>query len=392
MFGAGCAETPTDSDLTGASTDPIVDINSSAVKRQSIGNCWIYATASWAESLIKQASPATAQEPNLSESYWTYWHWFDQIANGEASDSVQTGGFYTTAAEIIARYGIMSEGDFIPSEATAERSLVQKSALAAINDSLKSGTLSQTAKRRDRKAIRAELNTAFGLTPDVVAAMDAVFGADVSHTLDRSTQSFHSIVKRASDFKAQLRDPRTKAAHVGTLADAISSNGTYGWQTVSYPTNDAQRRTTLSRVQRAMQDGQPVMVSWYVDFNAMGDGQFLAPPATPGRQGGHMVIVEDYQVDDVPGFGTLPAGTLETRPAALQAALSPQAKIEFIRIKNSWGTERPDPHHIGLGYYDLYMTYLNGPIKECTTNPDETPTDNCWSAVPLESFVLPAGY
>jgi hypothetical protein len=394
-----CSQAPDADDLAGATTDPIVDIDSSHVKRQSIGNCWIYATASWAESLIKQANPGEATEPNLSESYWTYWHWFDQIANGQVSDSVTTGGFYTTAAEIIARYGIMSEGDFIPSESDQERSLTQKSALAAINASLASGALKATASRRDRKLIRKELNTAFGLSDDVVSKMDALFGADVSKTLDRaSIDTSQSTIKHAADFKAMLRDPQTKAAHVGTLQDAIgtlsggSRTGKFAWQTADYPSSDSDRRTTLARVQRAMQDGQPVLVSWYVDFNAMVDGQFAAPPATVGKSGGHMVIVEDYQINNVPGFGTLPAGTLETRPDALKAALSPQAQIEFIRIKNSWGTQIPDPHMIGAGYFDLYMKYLNGPMKECTTNADESPTDNCWMDTPLQSFVLPAGY
>jgi hypothetical protein len=401
VFGIGCTQAPASEEEAGASTDPIVSIDVTHVKRQSIGNCWIYATASWAESLIKQANPNETTEPNLSESYWTYWHWFDQIANGQVSDEVTTGGFYTTAAEIIARYGMMSEADFIPAEADQERSLTQKSALAAINTSLKSGKLSTTAARRDRKLVRSELNAAFQLGDGVVAQMDAMFAPDVSKTLDRnpSLSTSHSTVKRAADFKAELRDPQTKTASVGTLQDAIgvlassgSRTGRFAWQTVDYPNDATSRRTTLARVQRAMQDGQPVLVSWYVDFNAMANGQFAAPPATPGRQGGHMVIVEDYQVDNVPGFGTLKAGVNETRPDALKAALSPEAQIEFIRIKNSWGTQNPDPLNIGAGFYDLYMKYLNGPLKECTTNPDETPTSDCWSATPLESFVLPAGY
>ena len=401
VFGLACTQAPASEEEAGASTDPIVDIDSSHVKRQSIGNCWIYATASWAESLIKQANPNETAEPNLSESYWTYWHWFDQIANGQASDSVTTGGFYTTAAEIIARYGIMAEADFIPEEASEERSLRQKAALAAINTSLKSGALSTPQARRDRKLVRSELNAAFQLGTGVVSQMDTMFAPDVSRTLDRSTSlsTAHSTVKRAADFKAKLRDPQTKTATVGTLQDAIgvlassgSRTGRFAWQTIDYPSSDSARRTTLARVQRAMQDGQPVMVSWYVDFNAMHNGQFAAPPETPGKQGGHMVIVEDYQINNVPGFGTLKAGVNETRPDALKAALSPQAQIEFIRIKNSWGTQQPDPLNIGAGYYDLYMKYLNGPIKECTTNPDETPTDDCWSATPLDAFVLPPGY
>ena len=34
-------------DETGSSTDDITQVNHSKVKRQSIGNCWLYATTSW---------------------------------------------------------------------------------------------------------------------------------------------------------------------------------------------------------------------------------------------------------------------------------------------------------------------------------------------------------
>ena len=45
---AGCVadQGATDPDNQGASTDAITEVDQSIVKRQSIGNCWIYATAS----------------------------------------------------------------------------------------------------------------------------------------------------------------------------------------------------------------------------------------------------------------------------------------------------------------------------------------------------------
>jgi hypothetical protein len=163
---------------------------------------------------------------------------------------------------------------------------------------------------------------------------------------------------------------------------------------VNYPNAQAARRQTLARMQKVMHDQLPVIMSWYVDFNAMDpQGRFLAPPPTPGAQGGHMVVTDDYQITNVPGFGTLSAGTVESRPDALQAALDPSAKIEFIRIKNSWGTYRADTSVVEGGYYDLYMKYLDGPMKHCTQNADETAsTDDCYDDTPLEGFVLPPGY
>src|SRR4051794_36661558 len=68
-----------DSAGPGSSTDDITSVNQSAVKRQSIGNCWLYATTSWLEALNKAQ---TNVELNTSESWLTYWHWYEQLANG----------------------------------------------------------------------------------------------------------------------------------------------------------------------------------------------------------------------------------------------------------------------------------------------------------------------
>jgi hypothetical protein len=102
--------------------------------------------------------------------------------------------------------------------------------------------------------------------------------------------------------------------------------------------------------------------------------------------------MDDYQIDNVPGFGTLAAGVLETRPDALAAALDDNATIDFIRIKNSWGTIRSD-RNFTTGYHDLYMQYLNGPVEECQTDANENPiAGTCFSTTPFESIVLPPGY
>lgn len=402
---AGCSVAADDAedDETGASTDAITDVNHSRVKRQSIGNCWLYATASWAESLNKSTSASATAEMNMSESYWTYWHWFDQIANGGSSTEISTGGHYSTAAEIINRYGIMSEGTFIASESADEMSARQKSALAKVNASLKTGALSTPEARRDRALVRRELDAAWELAPNVRSQLTRVFGAAVSRTLDRSTvsTSFTSI-RRPSTIKVSLRDPATHEPVAATLQDAIGTRtsswgpraGRLAWQQSSYPSTPASRRSMLARMQSAMHDKQPVILSWFVDFNALdGQGRFAAPPATPGSQGGHMVVVEDYQINDVPGFGTLKAGVVETRPDALKAALDPAAKIEFIRVKNSWGSYRIDRQFSLPGYHDLYMKYLDGPVKHCTQNEAGTgSTDDCYDDTPMNDFVLPPGY
>jgi hypothetical protein len=430
--GCGLGSDVIKADGISASTDPITDIPQTWVRRQTVGNCWLYAAASWAESLNKSTLapdepmpdgavtsviiPAdagdagyTGPEPwrpsglNMSESYWTYWHWFDQLANGSnGATEITTGGYFVTAAEIMNRYGLMKEADFIAAERWFESSPTQKRALATINESMKTGALKTRDARQDRAIVRAELDRAFELPASIIEKMDQVFGRAVTRTLDRSSvETAGTGIMRAREVPVLVRDPVTRQPVQRTLQDAIGTRGVSGgregpfaWNQVSYPSSASARRQTLVRVQKAMHDQQPVVVSWRVDFNAQDpQGRFLAPPEEPGAQGGHMVIVDDYQINDVPGFGSLTAGTLETRPDALQAALSPSANIEFIRVKNSWGTGRADPSFVPGGYYDLYLKYLDGPAKNCVQNPEGTDsTDDCFDGTPLSHFILPAGY
>jgi hypothetical protein len=351
------------------------------------------------ESLVKQA---TGEEHNFSESYINYWYWFEQIAGG--ASSITEGGSWGKAVGLATRYGLYEEGDFIASEAAIARSSHQDAALKAIRTSLGSGALKTPEARRDRKLVRSELDKAWALEDAVVAQLDSLFGKDASKTLEQQATLPDGVkVKKMSSLKVKLKDPNSGQMTEATLADAAGTaayrnyddyrQGPLSWQSVSYPdAADAPgRRAFLKRIQRAMHDNQPVLLSWYVDFNAMTqDGKFLKPPTTPGSQGGHMVIFEDYEVDNVPGFGTLPAGQLETRPEALQAALADEAQIHFFRIKNSWGNYRSP---VLGGYHDLYMEYMNGPIKICETDANEHPIlDQCHDGVPFEDVVLPAGY
>ena len=111
---AACGEnrstTTTDSNVL------VSDVHHSEVKRQSIGNCWLYATASWLESL---ALDATGQTIDTSESYWTWWYFHDQIVGSRISE-IQTGGWWGTAASIILRHGYVLEGEFVTTEAGVE--------------------------------------------------------------------------------------------------------------------------------------------------------------------------------------------------------------------------------------------------------------------------------
>jgi hypothetical protein len=151
-------------------------------------------------------------------------------------------------------------------------------------------------------------------------------------------------------------------------------------------------------VQRALHDGQPVIASWKVDFNALSSSSAFSLAELqrrgPGRQGGHMTVMHDYEAN-VPGLGLLKAGQAAT-PEQMSKALSDDTSIVFVRVKNSWGGIRPDRWSSAAvpGYHDLEMKYLDGPIKQCAEKADgSTDTSSCTTEVtPLWDVVLPAGY
>lgn len=395
------------SDDTGSDSSNVTDVQHTDVKDQSIGNCWIYASVGWAESLHLRY---TSQELDLSESYVTYWHWLEQISGGahgerqvqtmKKDDELSTGGFWGVAGEIMLRYGLMAEGTFIAEEAEAIRSSRQRSARNRINQSLKDGVLSDAAARQDPAVVRAELDQAWELSPEVVETLNAVFGPAVERTLYDQVPPADSGIFLASSVAVGHVDQGDGSLRVVTLADAVGTSassyhyrdrtGEFAWNPEYYPTGDEARRGFQIEVQRAMHASQPVLLSWLVDFNAMEGNHFRRPPETPGRQGGHLVVVEDYQIHNVPGYGTLAAGTLVSDPAVLEAALSPEAEVEFLRIKNSWGESlAPDNVEELEGYHDLYMEYLNGPIAKC----HEEDGDACGRTTeetPLRKVILPS--
>lgn len=390
-------------DGVGVAEEDLTNVANTAVKNQSIGNCWVYASVGWVESLVLSHTNNTL---NLSESYISYWHWYEEIAGGTGgtqiaaldNGQINAGGFWGVAGELMLRYGLMDEGAFIPEEAEAARSSRQASALAAINASLKSGALSTAAARKDRALVRAEMDKAWQLTPEVVGKLDTVFGKSVSMNLYKSKK-----------LPAGMRHPRELP--VGYVLEAgkqrtvwldeaigkpvssynfINRTGPYAWREQSYPSSASARRSFQIEAQKALHNKLPVIMFWFVDFNAMGsDKAFKAPPGTPGRQGGHMTVLEDYEVKLADGT-TLKAGVDVTDAKLLQAALDPKAAIQFFRIKNSWGSGlapqgAADDYQ---GFHDLFMAYLNGPLKECTgKEPNKCATTK--DSAGLRSLILP---
>jgi hypothetical protein len=402
-FFAGCIV-----DDVGQDSGNITDVPHTDVERQSIGNCWLYAQASWVESMHLAA---TGEAFDVSQSYWTYWHWFDQIEGGW-SDEVSTGGNQWTSNSLAEDRGLMWEHDFVAEDATSEMSARQDAALDKLNDELKNGRLKERSARQDGVLLRQVMDEAWGLSDEVRGQLDQAFGTDGSGSLRNNPEaSDGTAIIRATDFAVQYtkRNGDSVETVETNLTTAISE-----WSSASYPTSTwsddlaTEQRNYLLRVQRALHDAQPVVITWDVDFNALENdegelqGSFnmttLEEAGVAGHQGGHMTVLEDYQAV-TEEFGLLKAGeTLDPNDpedaAKLEALLLPSTQIQFLRIKNSWGALRPDREFAPgyPGYHDLYMDYLNGPIAWCPSE-DHPTADNCnGTSNPLRDVMLPPGY
>jgi hypothetical protein len=393
----------------GSSQFGIVDVPHTTVERQSIGNCWLYAQASWVESLHlshKLDIAADPEELDVSQSYWTYWHWFDQVTGYMWEDEISTGGGQWKSNSLVRERGLLAEADFVPEDALSEMSYRQSSALSQINTALESGALSTAEAREDGELVRQVFDDAWGLTADVRAMLDQAFGKDGEMTLRTGADVTGTKIIDPADVtvKYSKRGPTGKTVHMeATLLDAVQE-----WNEVRYPYSESQLRSFLERVQRALHDRQPVVITWDVDFNALENDdqvrggsfnmQTLNDAGGPGRQGGHMTVLEDYAAltDD---YGLIEAAkTLDPDDpldaAKIQALLQPSTEITLLRTKNSWGANRPDRKFApGFpGYHDLWMDYLNGPIKFCPSVDDKTDENCTGESTPLRKVMLPPGY
>lgn len=346
---AGCSSdgpaADTGAPVSGDEQD-IVDIASTPVKNQSIGNCWTYATTAWAESLHLQG---TGEVSNLSESWVTYWDWYEKLTSYQTAgkDKIEAGGFFRTATAIMGKYGMVEEGAFIEGEATADRSSAQSRAESAINASMASGALK---KSRSPEVVRAELAKAWGLSPAVITNLNATFGSGAPRPITSVPAGFKLYT--ADAFKVAHKEPGKPQ----TVIPLRSELG--GWEEIS-PTTTPNPRTLVRRVQKALHDGRPAIVVWNVSWAARSGSTFAKMGATNKVDGVHMTLLEDYQAALVPNIGTLPAGVTVSDKAILDSALADQVEVSFFRVKNSWGASG-DPSGTGnyKGYVDLYREYL----------------------------------
>jgi hypothetical protein len=350
----------------------VTDVAHSAVKRQAIGNCWLYAKASWVESLHLAA---TGQEVNVSESYWTWWHWYKQLTSRSTLTSIETGGWWFTSQEIILQRGVVMEGEFIADEADMEMSVSQSVAESIVNGALAPDGPLGTLEKRTPENVRSLLDVAFGTN---MAAAEA---------LARPATSFQTGM-RADGSSVSLYD-----SLVGDDADrwgVVVFPRVWGKDSVVSRRVKKSRKEVFQRVLKALNDRHPVVMSLMIDFSALDieDQTFkastLEEAGEPGRQGGHMLVLEDYVVTHVPGYGTLAEGDLSAEEK--QAAL--QGRIKHLKAKNSWGSNRPD-RGLTDGYTRFDYKYLTNQLA--WKNSEDDSTDVSWYTT-LSDFVLPPGY
>ena len=218
------------------------------------------------------------------------------------------------------------------------------------------------------------------------------------YTLDRHQLAANVPIKRTKDFPAKLENTKTHAFDSVTVADAIgtasfswdSRTGPYVWSEVQYPSSPSDRRAFMKRVQRSLHKEQPVILQWYVDFNALDDqAWFLKPPATPGLGRPHAYPRHD-EANERPGFGTLRRERSrrgrrrckQCSPTDHGDGLANQELVAGLPLRTDH-----------FGYHDSHLDYLNGPLEECATDAAEHPIlTQCHDETPLQAVVLPAGY
>lgn len=400
--------------------DNLTDIPETMFRNQKdTGNCWLYATAAWIESLEYGAliarGKARADDPttaphHIAPSYWDYWDWYAKITTegglsgkGKANlkDQLDSGGSWGAAVELVKARGMMRGRTFV-TRGVKEADLTEQ-ALAAMVDSLTSGALHTKASRKDLVLVRQELNRAFQLDDATIADLDRAFGEDGAKTFADDAKANDAVLS-AADLEVRLPKPdgttelRKLAEAIGDRAEGDDPDkrvGAWAWRVVPFEQGSkAATRAYFRRIQRALHAGVPLPISWYVPSSGDpdGDGTYKTIPETPAdpdASGGHETLLDDYEIDGVPGFGRLAAGSPATA-AQKEAALSDAAQIVFLRVKNSWGGKTGETK-APAGHNDLYFEFLTGTLRVCPAGAKPT-SKKCEDQVPLEDVTLPAGF
>jgi hypothetical protein len=351
----------------------------SPVKRQSIETCWIYAGIAWIESLNMQAQSTSGEAalPDYSEAYLTLRFFEHQLSKSGTLDKLETLSHWGEFRYLVQTYGLMHEKDFRSKISLSDERTIEQIALEVLNESLANGPLKSD---RSNQTIRKELDRAFGVDS---ANLKVIKAWDINVRAGSRSFNLESLV---SGMQMLGWDKETAQAPAELPA------------TTRYAELSLGRKETLKRVMRALNAGFPILVSWFVDLNAVdasGTFQFntLRNKGKGTTRGFHQSLIVDYsaQVKN-PRDGTL----LKIQEGAgfnpeLLSLAAENGELETFIIKNSWGTKREDrPLHSwqgNSGYHVLDASYLFSwlPLEKSGIEwSDRTST--------LIDFIIPQGY
>lgn len=294
----------------------------SSAKRQALGNCWLYATSSWLESFLLMATHG--KEYNISESYFLYriYEMRLKASKQEWPEEIYAGGEWHEVVDLINRFGIMKEGDFIPEEANDALSETQARATEYINDSMRQGLLS---KDNSDEAIEHELDEAFHVNRDALEGK--IITADQieispGHVLREELKHWK---EHAFDFEGP-----PEGAQLPRRAKLTQS---------------AQR--LLIEIKDHLNQKHPLLANWWIDFNGLDEhgilsAKTLSKNGGAGAGGAHMTNLVDYVAT-----GKTPQGLpFETDEGAVSKQLQDYAlrygDIKYLVMRNTWGAFRDD--------------------------------------------------
>jgi hypothetical protein len=355
----------------------VTSVTHTPVKRQAIGNCWLYAHATWLESLLKHT---TGQDINVSETYWTYWDFYEKLLAGEPipDKELNTGGTWFRSKSIIQKYGWVEEGQFIATENDAVMSPAQDCAEAYLLLQGKPGGTLADVKNRTPELVRAELDKAFSCYGTVNFSMDEAW--------NNRRKAEETLLK-----DVKTGDENTLAVWLNRWQEIMSPSyttwGPYEGKKLGTEAEFNAFKLIEQKIKRALNDHQPVVISFFVSFNAPNpDGYFnlntLARAGNLGDNGGHMLVLHDYTVNDIPadaGFTSLGEGDMD--PQLKETALA--GNLDYLVAKNSWGYDRTDRPWLKNGYSRITWDYLRSRYFE-----EETGRFQPF----LRSVILPPGY
>ena len=357
IFLANCTETDSNEQSEVAVTTVA---HSQVVKRQTINNCWIYAAASWLESL---SIASGSGDLDVSESYWAYWHWYKELSvgidgSGHGRKKLEEGGGWHLGKGIVREFGWVTEAEFIPAEASSVASDRQKCALDMVKRELEPDGRLYYSSFDKREEVRSH--------EKVVALLNEAFTCGDSNQPVDGEAVRNQFARAAADTMLNFPGETSK----------ISLDEMYDewdvWQPAGRLETKSSKMLPLQKDQnffnglslalrQALNDGMPVVLGFNLDFNAVNpdNGMFdlnSYAKSEDSKKAAHMIVLSDYAVTNAPGFGDLPEGNLSADKKA--AALS--GDLAYIVAKNSWGTAatRDNREWIKDGYSRLTWDYL----------------------------------